>query len=74
MYIYLQLTINIIKMKNLKQLVLVVTGLLFVSCGGNPNYEKNVATAQKLFALHGEENLDEQLALVSKDIKQGVKV
>ena len=56
-------------MKNLKQLVLVVTGLLFVSCGGNPNYEKNVATAQKLFALHGEENLDEQLALVSKDIK-----
>jgi len=56
-------------MKNFKKLILLFTGILFVSCGGNPNYQKNLATAQKLFSLHGEEKIDEQLALVSKDIK-----
>ena len=56
-------------MKNLNKLILLCAGILFVSCGGNPNYKKNLATAQKLFSLHGEEKIDEQLALVSKDIK-----
>ena len=39
-------------MKNLNKLILLCTAILFVSCGGNPNYEKNLATAQKLFSLH----------------------
>ena len=56
-------------MKNFKQLILLFAGILLVSCADNPNYDKNLATAQKLFALHGEENLAEQLALVSKDIQ-----
>lgn len=56
-------------MKNFKQLILLFAGMLLVSCADNPNYDKNLATAQKLFALHGEENLAEQLALVSKDIQ-----
>ncbi len=56
-------------MKNFKLFILVTFGLLIVSCGGNPNYENNLATAQKLFALHEEEKIDEQLALISKDLK-----
>ncbi len=56
-------------MKNLKHFILIFTGILLTSCSDNPNYEKNLATAQKLFVLHGEEKLDEQLALVSKDIQ-----
>lgn len=56
-------------MKNFNQLILFFTGMLLVSCTDNPNYERNLATAQKLFALHGEEKLDEQLTLVSKDIQ-----
>ena len=56
-------------MKNLKLIILLITVSLFVSCGGNLSYEKNLATAQKLFELHGEEMLEEQLALVSKDMK-----
>ena len=56
-------------MNTLKKIILAITVILFVSCGGNPNYETNLATAQKLFELHGEEKLDEQLALVSEDIK-----
>ena len=53
----------------MKKLILLFVGMLFVSCDSNPDYEKNLATAKKLFELHGEEKLDEQLALVSKDIK-----
>ncbi len=56
-------------MKNLKKIILLHLGMLFISCGNNTNYERNLATAQKLFALHGEEKIDEQLALVSEDIK-----
>jgi quinol monooxygenase YgiN len=56
-------------MNTLKKIILAITVVLFVSCGGNPNYETNLATAQKLFELHGEEKIDEQLALVSEDIK-----
>ena len=52
-----------------KLLLLFFVSALFVSCNTNPNYEKNLATAQKLFELHGEEKLDEQLALVSKDME-----
>jgi len=53
----------------MKKLILLFVGILFVSCDSNPDYAKNLATAKKLFELHGEEKLDEQLALVSKDIK-----
>jgi len=53
----------------MKKLITLFAGLLFVSCNSNPNYEKNLATAKKLFKLHGEEKLDEQLKLISKDIK-----
>ncbi|MGB0633343.1 MAG: antibiotic biosynthesis monooxygenase [Flavobacteriaceae bacterium] len=52
-----------------KLLLLFFVSALFVGCNTNPNYEKNLATAQKLFELHGEEKLDEQLALVSKDME-----
>ena len=53
----------------MKNFVLIFAALIFVSCGSVSNYEKNLATAKKLFELHGEENLEEQLTLVSKDIK-----
>ena len=39
---------------------------LLTSCNNNPDYAKNLATAQKLFQLHEEENLEAQLALVSE--------
>ena len=53
----------------MKKIILLFIGILFVSCDNNPNYEKNLATAKKLFELHGEKKLDEQLALVSDSIK-----
>ena len=53
----------------MRKLIILFNVMLFVSCNNNPEYEKNLATAKKLFELHGEEKLDEQLALVSKDIK-----
>ena len=56
-------------MKNLNKIILILIGIVFVSCDSNTNYERNLATAKKLFELHGQEKFDEQLALVSKDIK-----
>ena len=52
-----------------KILLLFSTVLLICSCNTNPNYEKNLETAKLLFELHGEENIDAQLELVSKDIE-----
>ena len=52
-----------------KLLLLFFVSAMFIGCNTNPNYEANLATAQKLFELHGEEKLDEQLALVSKDME-----
>ena len=52
-----------------KLLLLFFVSAMFIGCNTNPNYEKNLATAQKLFELHGEEKLDEQMALVSKDME-----
>jgi quinol monooxygenase YgiN len=55
-------------MKNVLLLFSLV--VLFASCSNsNPKYAENLATAQKLFALHGEENLEQQLNLISKDIE-----
>ena len=54
-------------MKKLLSLFFVAS--IFVSCNTNPKYEANLATAQKLFELHGEEDLEGQLALVSKDME-----
>ena len=56
-------------MQNLKKIILILIGIIFVSCESNTNYERNLATAKKLFAKMGEENINAQLALVSKDIK-----
>ena len=52
-----------------KLLSLFFVAALFVSCNTNPKYEANLATAQKLFELHGEEDLEGQLALLSKDME-----
>ena len=54
----------------MKKILLALLVLPFISCTGptNPNYEKNLATAQKIFTLHGEENLEAQLALLSEDM------
>lgn len=52
-----------------KLLILFSATLILVGCNTNPDYEKNLATAKKLFELHGEENIDAQLELVSKDIE-----
>ena len=52
-----------------KLLSLFFVAALFVSCNTNPKYEANLATAQKLFELHGDEDLEGQLALVSKDME-----
>ncbi len=44
--------------------------ICLVSCSdSNPKYTKNLATAKKFFALHGDENYEEQLKLISKDIQ-----
>lgn len=53
----------------MKKLILLLSGVLFIACNSNPNYEENLATAKKLFQLHEEEKIDDQLALVSKDMK-----
>ncbi len=55
----------------MKNILFLVSLALFVASysDANPKYAKNLATAQKLFTLHGEENIDEQLKLVSKYIK-----
>ena len=53
----------------MKKLILLFVLVTFVSCNNNPNYEKNLATAKKLFELHGEEKIEEQLSLISKDVK-----
>jgi quinol monooxygenase YgiN len=53
-----------------KILFLLSLTLCFVSClDSNPTYPENLATAKKFFALHGEENLKDQLDLISKDIE-----
>lgn len=53
-----------------KILFLLSLTLCFVSClDSNPSYPENLATAKKLFALHGEENLEEQLNLISKEFQ-----
>jgi quinol monooxygenase YgiN len=52
-----------------KILVTILAAALFGSCNTNPDYAKNLATAQKLFELHEKEDLDGQLALVSKEIE-----
>ena len=57
-----------------KLLLLFSAAIIFVSCNSNPDYEKNLATAKKLFELHGEENIEAQLELVSKDIEVNTSV
>lgn len=53
-----------------KILFLLSLTLCFVSClDSNPSYPENLTTAKKLFALHGEENLEEQLNLISKEFQ-----
>ena len=54
----------------MKKVLFIISCLLLASCSGptNPNYEKNLATAKKIFQFHGEENLEGIKALVSKDI------
>jgi hypothetical protein len=47
----------------MKKIILILIGIVFVSCDSNTNYERNLATAKKLFAEMGEENIDAQLAL-----------
>tara|TARA_B100000795_G_scaffold268843_2_gene256679 strand:+ start:1513 stop:2295 length:783 start_codon:yes stop_codon:yes gene_type:complete len=55
----------------MKNIIFLISLFVFVaSCSNsNPKYTKNLATAQKFFALHGEENLEAQLNLISKDIE-----
>ena len=56
---------------NMKNILFLILPLLFLTSCSNSNskYAKNLATAKQLFKLHGEENIDEQLKLVSKEIK-----
>ncbi|MGK0448911.1 MAG: hypothetical protein ACJA2M_002712 [Polaribacter sp.] len=55
-------------MKNI--LFLLSLTVLLASCtNSNSQFTENLATAQKFFVLHGEENLEAQLNLISKDIK-----
>ena len=57
-----------------KLITLFSIAILFSSCNTNPNYTKNLATAQKLFELHGEEDIEAQLALVSKDVESNTSM
>ena len=52
-----------------KLILLFLMTIVFTGCNNNPNYTKNLATAQKLFQLHEKESLEEQLALVSEEIE-----
>ena len=56
-------------LRNMRKLLIVASIILFYGCNTNPNYEKNLATAKKLFELHGEEDLEGQLALISDKIQ-----
>ena len=56
-------------LRNMRKLLIVSSIFLFYGCNTNPNYEKNLATAKKLFELHGEEDLEGQLALISDKIQ-----
>ena len=59
----------------MKKLILLFSITIFFSSGNtNPEYAKNLATAQKLFELHGEEDIDAQLALVSQDIESNTSM
>ena len=53
----------------MRKLLIVASIFLFYGCNTHPNYEKNLATAKKLFELHGEEDLEGQLALISDKIQ-----
>jgi quinol monooxygenase YgiN len=55
----------------MKNIIFLISLSVFVAgcSNSNPKYAKNLATAQKFFALHGEENLEAQLNLISKDIE-----
>ena len=53
----------------MRKLLIVASIFLFYGCNTNPNYEKNLATAKKLFELHGEEDLEGQLSLISDKIQ-----
>ena len=48
-----------------KLILLFLMATLLTSCDNNPDYAKNLATAQKLFQLHEEENIEEQLIGIS---------
>ena len=53
----------------MKKLLFIISILFIYGCNTNPNYERNLATAKKLFELHGEEDLDGQIALISDKIQ-----
>ena len=53
-----------------KSLILLSITLCLIGCTkSNSSYVKNLETAKKFFALHEEENFEEQLKLISKDIQ-----
>ena len=53
----------------MKNLIFVISVMFIYGCNTNPNYERNLATAKKLFELHGKEDLDGQLELISDKIQ-----
>ena len=53
---------------NKKNLILSLAALI-LGCNTNPNYERNLANAKKLFALHGEEDIEAQKKLISKKME-----
>ena len=55
-------------MKNLKILILLFTGILLVSCGGNPNYEKNLTLAKKWIEAFETGNIDLWKEVVSENL------
>ena len=55
-------------LRNMRKLLIVASIFLFYGCNTNPNYEKNLATAKKLFELHGDIDLGKK-ALISDKIQ-----
>ena len=53
----------------MKKTALFLFSLFVIGCSTNPDYERNLANAKKLFELHGAEDLEGQKKLVSKEIK-----
>lgn len=54
---------------NMRNFILICTAALVTACSSeHPDFAKNLATAQELFRLHGEEAFEQQMEIWSEDV------